>query len=105
VDEVYKILGEFFKNAMLKVSHFEVEITKLSKKLIGMKFNVEYLKSTTLKAHDYVMHGECKLQVLDHEIDFLEKKICQFCVWCVCFNSYFLIFSIWSFGIRTFCLD
>jgi hypothetical protein len=105
VDEVHKLLGEFLKSAMLKVSHFEVEIAKLSKKLIGMRFNVGYLKSTTLKARDYVMHGECKLQVLDCEIDFLEKKICQFCVGCACINSCFLIFGIWSFGIWTFHLD
>lgn len=100
VDEVHKLLGEFLKKVMLKVSHFEVEIAKLSKKLIGMKLNVEYLKSTTLKAHDYVMHGKCKLEVLDREIDFLEKKICQFCVGCACFNFCFLIF-----GIRTLRLD
>jgi hypothetical protein len=57
--------------------------------MIGMRFNVEYLKLTRLKAHDYVMHGECKLQLLDHEIYFLEKKICQFCVGYVCFNFFF----------------
>ncbi len=89
VDEVHKLLGELLKNAMLKVSHLEVEKAKLSRKLIGVRFNVEYLKSIALKTEHYVLHGKCKLQVLDHEIIFLEKKICQFCVGCVCFNSCF----------------
>jgi len=71
---------------MLKMSHLEVVKAKFSEKLIGMKFNVEYLKSTTLKLHDYVTHGECEFQVLDHEIDLLENKVCQFCIRCACFN-------------------
>jgi hemerythrin len=43
VDEVHKLLGELLNSAMLKMSHLEVEKTKLSRKLIGMRFNVEYL--------------------------------------------------------------
>jgi hypothetical protein len=55
VDEIHKLFDELLKNAMLKMSHLEAI---LSKKLIGMKFNVEYLKSKTLEVHDYVTHGE-----------------------------------------------
>jgi hypothetical protein len=65
MDEIHKLLGEFLKSAMLKMSHLEAVKAKLSKKLIGMKFNVEYLKSTALEMHDYVTHGECAFQVLD----------------------------------------
>jgi len=94
MDGVHKLLGKLVKSAMLKVSHLEVEKAKLSRKPIGVRFNVEYLKSIALKTQDYVMHSKCKLQVLDGEINLLEKKICQFCVGCVCFNSCFLIFGI-----------
>ncbi len=86
MDEIHNLLGELLKSAMLKMSHLEAMKTKLSKKLIGMKFNMEYLKSTTLKMHDYVTHGECEFQVLDREVDLLENKFCQFCVGCACFN-------------------
>ncbi len=51
-----------------------------------MKFNVEYLKSIALEAHDYVTHGECGFQVLDREVDLLENKVCQFCIGCACFD-------------------
>ncbi len=44
-------------------------------------------KISSIRMHDYVMHGKCKLQVLDHEIDLLENKVCQFCVGCACLNS------------------
>jgi hypothetical protein len=40
LDEVHKLLGELLKSAMFKVSHLEIEKTKLLEKLIGMKFNV-----------------------------------------------------------------
>jgi len=86
VDEIHKLLGELLKSAMLKMSHLEVVKAKLSKNLIGMKFNMEYLKSTTLEEHDYVTHGECGFQVLDREVDLLENKVCQFCIGCACFN-------------------
>jgi hypothetical protein len=39
------------------VSHLEAEKVNL----IGMKFNMQYLKSTTLEVHDYVTHGKCEL--------------------------------------------
>ncbi len=66
MDEIHKLLGELVKNAMWKMSHLKAMKAKLLEKLIGMKFNVEYLKSTALKMHDYVTHGECKFQVLNH---------------------------------------
>jgi hypothetical protein len=72
---------------MLKVSHLEVEKVNLFEKLIGMKFNMQHLKLAALKAHDYVTHGKCEVQVLDREIDLLENNFCQFCVGCACFNS------------------
>jgi hypothetical protein len=89
VDEIHKLLGELLKSAMLKMSHLEAVKAKLSKNLIGMKFNMEYLKSTTLEVHDYVTHGECKFQVLHHEIDLLENKVCQFCMGCACLTFFF----------------
>lgn len=66
MDEIHKLLGELVKNAMWKMSHLKATKAKLLKKLIGMKFNVEYLKSTALEMHDYVTHGKCKFQVLNH---------------------------------------
>ncbi len=42
--------------------------------------------------HGYVTHGECKLQVLDREIDLLKNKVY---VGCACFNSLFLFFYFW----------
>ncbi len=86
VDEVHELLGELLNGAILKMSHLEAEKSKVLKKLISMKFNVQYLKSIALEVHDYVTHGECELQVLDCEIDFLETKICQFRVGCAYFN-------------------
>jgi hypothetical protein len=50
VDEIHKLLGELLKSAMLKMSHLEAMKAKLSKRLIGMKFNVEYLKSIALES-------------------------------------------------------
>ncbi len=49
MDEVHKLLGELLNSAMLKMSHLEVEKAKLSRKLIGVRFNVEYLESIALK--------------------------------------------------------
>jgi hypothetical protein len=43
---------------MLKVLHLEAEKAKLSKKLIGLKFNMEYFKSTTLEAYDFISNCE-----------------------------------------------
>jgi hypothetical protein len=82
IDEVHKLLGELLKGAMLKVSHLEAKKVNM----IGMKFNMQYLKSTALEVHDYVTHGKCELQVLDCEINLSENKVFQFCVGCACFN-------------------
>jgi hypothetical protein len=61
LDEVHKLLGELLKSAMLKVSHSETKKAKLLEKLIGMKFNVEYIKLAASEAQDYVTHGKFKL--------------------------------------------
>jgi hypothetical protein len=60
---------------MLKVSHLKGEKAKLSKKLIGIKFNMEYLKLATLEVQDSVISVECKLQALNHKMKLLEHKV------------------------------
>ncbi len=62
---------------MLKVLHLEAEKAKLSKKLIGLKFNMEYFKSTTLEAYDFISNCEWKFQALNHEVHLLVQKVCQ----------------------------
>jgi hypothetical protein len=104
MDEIHKLLGEVLKSAMLKMSHLEVMKAKLSKKLFGMKFNMEYLKSTTLGMHDYVTHGECAFKVLDCELDLLENKVCEFCVGCVCFNFVFFLMAFGALKFKRFIL-
>ncbi len=86
---------------MWKMSHLKAMKAKLLEKLIGMKFNVEYLKSTALQMHDYVTHGKSSFESL---IDLLENKVCQFCVgvWVL---TFFFKIGIWNFGARMFCLD
>ncbi len=41
---------------------------------------------------------------LDHEINLLENKVCQFCVGCVKFNFCFFIFNIGALEFRHFVL-
>jgi hypothetical protein len=43
VIKLHNLLGQLHKSAMLKVLHLEAEKATLSKKLIGLKFNMEYL--------------------------------------------------------------
>jgi hypothetical protein len=43
---------------MLKVLHLEAKKAKLFKKLIGLKFNMEYLQSTALEAYDFINNCE-----------------------------------------------
>jgi len=59
---------------MLKVFHLKEEKVKLFERLIGIKYNMEYLKLMALKAQDIITNIECELQVLNHKIDLLEKK-------------------------------
>ncbi len=72
VIKLHDLLGQLHKTAMLKVLHLEVEKAKLSKKLIGLKFNMEYLKLIALEAYDFMINYECKLQVLNCEMHLLE---------------------------------
>jgi hypothetical protein len=80
VASMHSMLEELLKSMMLKVSHLKGEKAKLFKKLIGIKFNMEYLKSIVLEAQDSVTNVECKLQVLSCEMELLEQKVCGFWV-------------------------
>jgi hypothetical protein len=44
VIKLHDLLDQLHKSAMLKVLHLEVEKTKFFKKLIRLKFYMEYLK-------------------------------------------------------------
>lgn len=58
VIELHDLLGQVHKSAMLKVLHLEAKKAKLFKKLIGLKFNMEYLQSTALEAYDFINNCE-----------------------------------------------
>jgi len=60
---------------MLKVFHLKEEKVKLSKRSIGIKYNMEYLKLMALEAQDIIINVERELQVSNHKIDLLEKKV------------------------------
>jgi hypothetical protein len=74
------MLEELLKNMMLKVSHLKGEKAELFEKLIGIKFNMEYLKLVVLETQDSGTNVECKLQVLSCEMELLEQKVCGFWV-------------------------
>ncbi len=61
VIELHDLLGQLHKNTMLKVLHLEAKKAKLFKKLIGLKFNMEYLKLVALEAYDSIINCECEL--------------------------------------------
>jgi hypothetical protein len=63
---------------MLKVFHLKEEKVKLFERLIGIKYNMEYLKLMALEAQDIITHVEHGLQVSNDKIELLEKKVCEF---------------------------
>jgi len=80
VASTHSMLKELLKNMMLKLSHLKGEKVELFEKLIGIKFNMEYLKLVVPEAQDSGMNVECKLQILSCEMELLEQKVCGFWV-------------------------
>jgi hypothetical protein len=58
-----------------KVLHLEIERSKLSKKLVGLKFNIENRKVFVLKAQNAILQSESQLKWLVHEIQLAKQKV------------------------------
>jgi len=71
VIELHDLSGQVHKSAMLKVLHLEAEKAKLSKKLIGLKFNMEHLKLVALEVYDFITNYEWEFQALNCEVHLL----------------------------------
>ncbi len=63
---------------MLKVFHMKEEKVKFFERLIGIKYNMEYLKLMALQAQDIITNVEYGLQVSNDKIELLEKKVFEF---------------------------
>ncbi len=91
---------------MLKVFHLKEEKVKLFERLIGIKYNMEYLKLMALEAQDIITHVEHGLQVSNDKIELLEKKVCEFLLGLIlAFGVKSLWFHYWnSFRVSGFAM-
>lgn len=75
VGDFHKFLNDLLKLSKAKVLHLKATRTKLSEKLIRLKFNMEDCQITMLEMQKSITTNECKLQQLVQGIALLEGKV------------------------------